>query len=150
MPVIITAIQAAEDDIVADIHGSLWRREASASFGLVSQGPDFELVEYDIEPDDEPQVPLDDMDGFGPLTLLMRDGKPVGDTLPEPKPPRIVEFTWYLHGGKPYEERESWARALGFTPDDALMEKMGYPFYEVTLSCRLDTKTGEVTIVEAK
>lgn len=150
MSVTITAIQAEANDIVSDLHGSLWRRENAPTFELVNLGPRALLSTYGIESDDEHQVDLDDMDGFGPLALLIRDGKLVGDVPPEPAPPKIIEFTWYLHGGKPYEERERWTRALGFTPDDALMEKMGYPFYEVTLLCQLDTETGQVNILSAK
>jgi hypothetical protein len=150
MTVIITAIQAAGGDIVSDQHGSLWRREGEPTFELVSLGPHALLGFYGIESDDEHQVALDDMDSFGPLTLLMRDGKPVGDELPEPAPPQHVEFTWYLYGGKPYEEREKWSSALGFTPDDALLKKIGYPFYEVALLCSLNTETGSVMILGAK
>lgn len=150
MSVIITASQAVESDIVSDRHGTLWRRENAPTFELVNQGASVTLADYGIKPVDECQISVAHLGDYAPLTLLMRDGKPVGATLPEPKPPRIVEFEYYLHGGKPYEEREEWSRKLGFTVSDELLEKMGQPFYEVTLSCTLDTQTGQVVILGAK
>jgi hypothetical protein len=150
MSVIITAIQAAENDIVSDNHGSLWRRESEPTFELVNLGASAVLSGYGIESDDEHQVSLDDLDGFGPLTLLMRDGKPVGDELPESAPPRTVDFEWYMHENSLWERRETLASQLGFTPDEVMLEKIGNPFYEVTLRCQLDTTTGKVTLLEAK
>jgi hypothetical protein len=150
MSVIITAIQAAEGDIVSDNHGSLWRREREPSFELINLGASAVPSGYGIESDDEHQVALDDLDGFGPLTLLMRDGKPVGEELPEPAPPKTVDFEWYLHGNKPYEDRENWTRQLGFAVTDEMLEKIGQPFYEVTLQCTLDTETGKVEIKGVK
>lgn len=31
---------------------------------------------------------------------------------------------------------------------DELMEKIGRPFYEVTLECELDTETGQITLLQ--
>lgn len=67
-----------------------------------------------------------------------------------PEIPPTIDFTWYLHGGKPYEEREQWSRALGITVTDELLEKIGQPFYEVELACTLDTATGNVEIRSVK
>lgn len=150
MPVTVTAAQTVTDDIISDQFGSLWRRESDPTFELINLCHSMKLSDYEIESDDEHQVALDDMDGFGPLTLLMREGKPVGDELPEPAPPRVVEFDWYLNDSKLWEARESLARQLGFMPSEELLEKMGQPFYEVTLRCSLDTETGKVKLLGAK
>lgn len=32
---------------------------------------------------------------------------------------------------------------------DELMQKIGRPFYEVTLECELDTETGKVTVLDS-
>lgn len=152
MSVIITAIQAAPGDVVLDAHGSLWRREQRPSFELVILAETAWRTDYGIEPDDEPQVSLDDFDAFGPIALLMRDGKPVGDTLPEPKPPRIVEFEYTLHDRLDTMERNAEiSRQVGFPIVGELADRMmEHPFYEVNLRCSLNTETGEIKILEAK
>ncbi|HET9144169.1 hypothetical protein [Actinophytocola sp.] len=152
MSVTITAKQARPGDIVSDRRGSLWRRQDfHAAFELTHLASGVTVAEYGIDSDDEHEISVPNLDFYSPLTLLMREGKPVGDELPpEPAPPKIVEFEWALHGGSPYEERESWERELGFKLTDDLLDKMGRPFYEVILRCSLDTETGKVEILEAK
>jgi hypothetical protein len=62
----------------------------------------------------------------------------------------IVPFDYYLHDDAESDERrEQIADSAGIDIDDALMEKMGRPFYEVLLSCTLDTETGAVEITGA-
>lgn len=51
------------------------------------------------------------------------------------------DFAWHLQNAIP---------ELKELPDGdfaALMQKIGRPFYEVTLECELDTETGEVTLL---
>jgi hypothetical protein len=152
MSVTITASQAVSGDVLRDPDGNLWLRQPG------SNGQVFELIHVFNRGDilrsmDDTTTHLDIATAdlmLAPLTLVMRDGRQVGDSLPEPEPPREVEFTWYLHGGKPFEERERWEHHLGFTVTDELLEKIGQPFYEVALSCRLDTQTGKVEILGAK
>jgi hypothetical protein len=60
-----------------------------------------------------------------------------------------VPFKYYLHDDANTAERQyEFSQKM---PDveftDELMEKIGRPFYEIELSCLLDTKTGEVTII---
>jgi hypothetical protein len=66
-----------------------------------------------------------------------------------------IPFRYYLHD-------ESFAELFDFTfrdtelanlsedEKDALLQKIGRPFYEMTLKCELDTETGEVTLLEAR
>lgn len=147
MPVTITAAQAKPGDVIRDRDGNLWTRqpnEYGQNFNLTYV---FKHVTDSILPPGQDDIEPDVLDLLGPLELMMRDGQPVGDELPaEPEPPKVVEFEWCLYGGKPYEERERWSRALGFTVTDELLDKIGYPFYEVTLFCALDTGTGKVEI----
>jgi hypothetical protein len=146
MPVTINAGQTMVDDIVSDRFGSLWRREDEPTFELIHLSPSRLPADYGIEPDDEHQVSTLSLITSGPLTLLMRNGKPVGDELPELEPPRRVDFNWYIHDSKLWERRDSLAERLGFTPSEDLIDKMGQPFMEVTLHCTLDTETGDVTL----
>lgn len=62
-----------------------------------------------------------------------------------------VPFKYYLHDGYEGSERESFiADQVGVSRhDEAFWEKVGRPFYEVTLECTLDTETGEVELVRA-
>jgi hypothetical protein len=153
MTVIITAEQTRPGDVLGDRDGNLWMRNDGR------HGQVFHLLRT-IDPqgllrsfgyDDVQFADIDTMEVNGaPLTLMIRDGQPVGDTLPEPEPPRTIVFTWYLHGGKPYEEREQWERQLGIKLTDELLDKIGQPFYEVELACVLDTQTGKVEIQGAK
>lgn len=147
MPVTITAAQAKPGDVIRDRDGNLWTRqpnEYGQNFNLTYV---FKHVTDSILPPGQDDIEPDVLDLLGPLELMMRDGQPVGDELPaEPEPPRVVEFTWYLHDSKLWESREELARQLGFTPSEELLEKMGQPFYEVELSCTLDTVTGKVAI----
>ena len=62
-----------------------------------------------------------------------------------------VPFTYYLHDGySSMEFAEFVGQQTGVEMDDALMQKIGRPFYEVKLSCELDTETGAVTLLEAR
>lgn len=153
MTVIITVEQTRPGDVLGDRDGNLWMRNDGR------HGQVFHLLRT-IDPqglarsfghEDVQFADTDTMEVSGaPLTLMIRDGRQVGDSLPEPQPPREVEFTWYLHDGKPYENREAWDHALGFTVSDELLDKIGQPFYEIALSCRLDTETGRVEILGTK
>lgn len=63
----------------------------------------------------------------------------------------IREFKHYLHetqGASEFEDE--LMRQLGITEEEAsmLVQKMGRPFYEVTLRCAVDTETGKVSILE--
>lgn len=60
----------------------------------------------------------------------------------------IVPFTYYLHDeDTAYERADDIGSQIGIDLDEAMIEKMGNPFYEVGLNCTLDTETGEVKIV---
>jgi hypothetical protein len=65
----------------------------------------------------------------------------------------IVEFEYALHDNQDTEGR---CEQIMQTADehieigDDLAEKIGRPFYEVTLSCTLDTETGAVEILSAR
>lgn len=150
MPVTIAANQALPGDVIRDRDGNLWTRqpnEYGQSFTLTYV---FKHISDSILPAGQDDIEPRTLDLLGPLLLMMRNGEPVGDELPPVEHPRVVEFEWALHGGSPYEERESWERELGFKLTDELLEKMGRPFYEVILKCSLDTITGQVTILGAK
>ena len=70
----------------------------------------------------------------------------------------IVRFSAYLHDGyEGYERSESIRSQLEQQGIDTsqwdweeLEQKMGKPFYEVKLSCTLDTDTGKVEILKAE
>jgi hypothetical protein len=69
----------------------------------------------------------------------------------EEPPPPIVEFDYYLHDSYSRSEFQDYLEEkTGFRPSDELMERIGRPFYEVTLRCTLDTATGEVKLVTAR
>ena len=150
MSVTITAAQALPGDIIRDRDGNLWSRQPhqyGQNFSLVymfNHRPDKSMLS-----DGQSDLAADVLDLLVPLTLVMRDGQPVGDTLPEPEPPKIVEFEWAFHGNL-WENRDALARELGFTPSDELLEKMGNPFYEVIVRFSVDTETGKVEILGAK
>jgi hypothetical protein len=150
MPVTITASQALPGDIIRDRDGNLWNRLPGTGGQVFTLTYVFHPVSDSILPPGQDCIEPRTLDLLGPLLLMMRDGEPVGDTLPEPAPPKVVEFEWALHGGSPYEDRASWERELGFKLTDELLEKMGRPFYEVILRCSLDTETGKVEILGAK
>lgn len=65
----------------------------------------------------------------------------------------IVPFKYYLHG-ESFAEQFEWTfrdTELASLPEDekdALLQKIGRPFYEVTLECELNTKTGRVRILK--
>jgi hypothetical protein len=61
----------------------------------------------------------------------------------------IVEFVYCLHDDQDQEGRCEAIMQNASEPlviDDELAEKIGRPFYEVMLTCELDTETGAVTI----
>lgn len=62
----------------------------------------------------------------------------------------IITFTHGLHDEDSDALRENIAASADFEVSDDLLEKVGNPFYEVTLTCTLDTETGKVAIVSAK
>jgi hypothetical protein len=150
MSVTITANQALPGDIIRDRDGNLWTRESGQDGQGFSLTYVFTHVHDSILPAGQDDIEARTLDLLGPLLLMMRNGEPVGDELPPAEHPRVVEFEWALHGGSPYEERDSWSRELGFTLTDELLKRMGRPFYEVILRCTLDTATGHITILEAK
>ena len=64
----------------------------------------------------------------------------------------ILPFKYYLHA-----DGEDWSDMVSELADDAgldgdeaeaLRQKVGRPFYEVTLECTLDTETGEVKLLK--
>lgn len=63
-----------------------------------------------------------------------------------------IEFVHHIHDDE-FHGRELWAtiRDAGYAHEytEELAQKIGRPFYEVTLSCVLDTETGRVEIVRA-
>lgn len=61
-----------------------------------------------------------------------------------------VEFTYYLHDDSDTFEMAADLRSQHPDVfDEELLEKMGRPFYEVTLTCEVDTDTGDVVILRA-
>jgi hypothetical protein len=61
-----------------------------------------------------------------------------------------VQFDYYMHDSYEHTERiEQIAESAGISIDDDLADKIGKPFYEIALSCTLDTETGEVEITGA-
>jgi hypothetical protein len=65
----------------------------------------------------------------------------------------IVTFDYYLHDDSDTESRCETIMQTASQPvqiDDELAEKIGRPFYEVVLSCTLDTDTGKVVITGVK
>lgn len=60
-----------------------------------------------------------------------------------------VPFKHYLHDdGEDHYWQLKEATGMHLSPE--LLDKIGRPFYEVTLDCELDTETGEVTLIGAK
>ncbi len=67
-----------------------------------------------------------------------------------------VPFKAYLHDDytsaelaeEIFDQMNAQGIDLGMDEEE-LMEKIGKPFYEVTLNCMLDTETGAVTLVSA-
>jgi hypothetical protein len=64
----------------------------------------------------------------------------------------IITFTHGLHDEDSDALRENIAAStrFEFEVSDDLAAKIGNPFYEVTLTCTLDTETGKVEIVSTK
>jgi hypothetical protein len=64
----------------------------------------------------------------------------------------IITFTHGLHDEDSDALRENiYATASAdFEVSDDLMDKIGRPFFEVTLTCTLDTETGKVTLVSTE
>jgi len=62
----------------------------------------------------------------------------------------LHEFKYYLHddySGGERAEHISSQTGVEIEVDSELYQKIGRPFYEVTLNCTLDDETGEVTIL---
>jgi len=63
-----------------------------------------------------------------------------------------VPFKYYLHDSS-FRESFEWVlknQDLEVEMTEDLWQKIGRPFYEVTLQCELDTETGEVEILSAR
>lgn len=59
-----------------------------------------------------------------------------------------MTFVYYLHDDNDsLEMRELIEGKTGIKISDELAEKIGRPFYEVALTCELDTETGEVKLL---
>lgn len=61
-----------------------------------------------------------------------------------------IQFVYYLHDDSEGSEREDFLHAQNPAFDEKLFEKMGEPFYEVKLTCEVDTETGDVVILSAR
>lgn len=61
-----------------------------------------------------------------------------------------IPFKYYLHDNATSHERESDLAEQDSRFTEELLEKMGRPFYEVTLYCEADEETGDVTILRAE
>lgn len=65
--------------------------------------------------------------------------------------PETVPFKYYLHDkADHYERLDQISRSAEIVISDELGEKIGRPFYEVTLNCELNTETGKVTILSVE
>lgn len=62
----------------------------------------------------------------------------------------LIPFKYYLHDDSGLYEREDELTKQDSRITPELVEKMGRPFYEVTLECLADSETGNVTIVSAR
>jgi hypothetical protein len=71
-----------------------------------------------------------------------------------------IPFKYYMHASSDGEQLEDalLESVAAISPDPDfdqgvyvadLIEKMGRPFYEVTLNCEVDSETGNVTILSA-
>lgn len=69
------------------------------------------------------------------------------EKLDNPSPKKVV-FKHYLHDDE-FSSLQWSLGQVGVKLTDELYDKVGKPFYEVTLTCELDLETGEVTILEA-
>lgn len=61
----------------------------------------------------------------------------------------IITFSHGLHD----EDFDALAENIAISGIDVspdLMDKIGRPFYEVTLTCTLDTETGKVTVINTE
>lgn len=67
----------------------------------------------------------------------------------EPDPvPIEVPFPYYLHDDYQHDELVQWiSEKTGVPEDHPVWEKVDRPFYEIGLSCMLNTETGDVTIL---
>ena len=61
-----------------------------------------------------------------------------------------IQFVYYLHDDYGGYERGSYLRSQNPAFTEELIEKMGEPFYEIKLTCEVDTDTGDVTILSAE
>ena len=65
----------------------------------------------------------------------------------------ILEFDYYMHDNNETDTRCAEISAetgIEIDPDSQLAQLIGRPFYEVVLSCTLDTETGAVQILGAR
>ena len=67
-----------------------------------------------------------------------------------------LQFEYYLHDDytrsefMEFLEEEALKQGVTLPNLDKLQEKIGQPFYEVTLKCELDLSSGAVTLLGAK
>jgi hypothetical protein len=60
-------------------------------------------------------------------------------------------FKYYLHDDANSLELQSFLKSVaGIDVSDDLMQKIGRPFYEVTLHCELDDETGKIYLLGAE
>lgn len=69
--------------------------------------------------------------------------------------PEWVTFKYYLHDGYDFAERVDWLQqqvpqVAHLKDDHEIFQRLGRPFYEVTLNCKWNTQTGEVVILSAQ
>lgn len=66
----------------------------------------------------------------------------------------LHKFKYYLHDDYDRYETAEFIQnqipTLSDVDEDALVELIGRPFYEVTLNCTFDDSTGEVNVVSVK
>ena len=60
----------------------------------------------------------------------------------------IVTFEYALHDQDGEGLRAAIEASADIPVTDELMDRIGRPFYKVTIQCTLDTTSGEVTILE--
>lgn len=66
---------------------------------------------------------------------------------------KIVEFKYYMHAGDRLDVEDRFkelARKEHLHLDREALDKLQWSFYEVELTCELDTETMDVRIISAK
>lgn len=62
----------------------------------------------------------------------------------------IVTFTYGLHEEDNFGLCETIEQQTGIEISPELAEKIGNPFFEITVTCTLDPETGKVEMISAK